>query len=92
MSDLKIQRVSVLVHAVLGVIAGYISIYFSRFWYSLGFSIAVLIIIGFVGQKTYAKGKDRKWWAGNGIAIYILVWLVSWILFFNLMPIPQKIF
>ena len=90
--NLKAQRVSVAVHAVFGLIAGYLSLYFSRFLYALGASLILLIIIGFITQKTFGKGKDRKWWLGNGVAIYILVWLMAWVLLFNLVPLPTKIF
>ena len=92
MSELRPQRISVAVHTIFGLVSGYLSLYFTRFWYSLGVSIALLLIVGFITQKTFGKGKDRKWWAGNGLAIYILVWLASWILFFNLAPLTQKIF
>ncbi len=89
--SLKPQRISVLLHTIFGAAAGYISLYFSRFWFALGASIILLLIIGFITQKTFGKGKDRKWWLGNGAAIYILVWLASWIIFFNLVPLPQRI-
>ncbi len=91
MSDLRSQRISVLVHTIFGVISGYLSLYFSRFWYALGASIVLLLIVGFITQKTFGKGKDRKWWVGNGLAIFILIWLISWILFLNLLPLPQRI-
>ncbi len=89
--DLKSQRVSVVIHTVFGLLAGYLSLYFSRFWFALGASIILLLVVGLITQKTYAKGKDRKWWLGNGVAIYILVWLMAWILLLNLVPIPPKI-
>lgn len=89
--ELKSQRIAVVVHTIFGLIAGYLSLYFTKFWYSLGGALILLIILGFITQKTFGKGKDRKWWAGNGVAIYILVWLMAWVLFFNLMPIPAKI-
>lgn len=90
--DLKPQRISVVVHTILGFVAGYLSLYFSKFWYSLGASIILLLIIGFVTQKTFGKGKDRKWWLGNGAVIYILIWIMAWILLFNFIPIQTKIF
>ena len=91
MSDLKSQRIAVVVHTIFGIIAGYLSLYFSRFWFALGAVVALLIILGFITQKTFGKGKDRKWWLGNGVGIYILVWLATWILLFNAVPLPAKI-
>jgi len=89
--DLKAQRIAVAIHVVAGIVAGYLSLFFSRFWYALAPAIIILLIIGLISQKTVGKGKDRKWWLGNGVAMYIMVWLLSWILFFNLVPLPGKI-
>ena len=44
--------------------------------------IAVLLIAGYVSEYIVAK-KGIKWWLGNGGIVYILLWLVTWILFYN---------
>lgn len=90
--ELSAQRVSVGLHSVLGVIAGYISLSFSMGFYALGFSIAVMLLLGIITKKTLGQGKDKNWWLGNGGAIYMLVWFASWTLLFNLIsPLPAKI-
>jgi len=89
--ELKAQRIAIAVHVIAGIVAGYVSLFFSRFWYALAPTIIILLVVGFVTQKTFGKGKDRKWWLGNGVAMYIMIWLLSWIVFFNLVPLPGKI-
>jgi len=89
--ELRAQRMAVVIHTIAGIVAGYVSLFFSRFWYALAPTIIILVVVGFVSQKTVGKGKDRKWWLGNGVAMYIMMWLLSWIVFFNLVAIPAKI-
>ncbi|MEE9405860.1 MAG: hypothetical protein V3V26_00465, partial [Candidatus Aenigmarchaeota archaeon] len=45
--------------------------------------IGVLIAVGFLSEKLVTK-KGMKFWAANGIFIYLFIWLVSWVYFFNL--------
>ena len=91
MDNLKAQRVSVAMHTAFGIIAGYLSLYFSRALYSLGVAIILLLAAGVLAQKTFGKGKDRKWWLGNGAIIYILMWIVSWIILFNFVQPQAKL-
>ncbi len=89
--ELKPQRLAVVLHTITGLIAGYLSLYFSRFWYALGPAILLMLISGFITQKTFGKGKDKKWWMGNGAVIYLLVWIMAWIVLFNIVPLPVNI-
>ncbi len=82
--DRKDSLVSVAIHTIAGVVIGYISLSFGGFSNALGLAVVVLIILGFVVQKVSSTKRDRKWWLGNGGIIYLFVWIVSWILFFNL--------
>ncbi len=82
-SDLNTSRISLGVHTITGIIAGYLSIFLERALYSLGLAILILIITGYVIEFVLKK-KGIKWWMTNGGILYILVWLVSWVFFFNL--------
>ena len=76
--------ISVIVHTVLGIVIGYLSIFLPGIWTALALAIVVLAALIFSLQKFLKIQKNKKWWAGNGIVIYIFIWLVSWIVFFNL--------
>ena len=82
LNELNTSRISIGIHIVMGIVAGYFSIFLGRALYSLGFVILILIITGYATQFVLKK-KGIKWWMSNGGVIYILVWLVSWIFFFN---------
>ena len=83
MNEPNASRVSLAVHTVAGVIAGYTSVLLDRVIYSFGLAILILLITGYVTEFLLKK-KGMKWWMGNGGVLYILVWLVTWIYFFNM--------
>lgn len=86
-SEINKDRISVSAHTFIGIVAGYISLFSGRALHALGLAIILLIITGFIVQKSVGKGKKMSWWLGNGVAVYVFVWLVSWILFSNLNPV-----
>jgi uncharacterized protein (DUF983 family) len=83
MNDTNVSRVSVVIHIIVGIVAGYLSFVLANVWLGLGVMIALLLVTGFVTER-FVKKKGIKWWMGNGGIIYIFVWVVSWIYFFNL--------
>jgi hypothetical protein len=83
MEDTKASRVSVGIHAVVGIAVGYASLFLSSGWFALGLAIVVLIALGW-GIEKIVGARGRKWWVGNGAFIYFLIWIVSWVFFFNI--------
>ena len=83
MNELNATRVSLGIHTVAGVVAGYLSLFFEHALYSLGLAIFILLVTGYATEFLLKK-KGIKWWMSNGGVIYILVWLVTWIYFFNM--------
>ena len=83
LNELNESRVSLGIHVVAGLIAGYTSFFFESALYSVGLAILLLIITGYATEFVLKK-KGIKWWLTNGGVLYILVWLVAWIFFFNL--------
>jgi hypothetical protein len=82
-SDLNASRISMGIHIIMGLIIGYFSILFERALYSIGFAILILIITGYATEFVLKK-KGIKWWMTNGGVLYILVWFITWIFFFNM--------
>jgi len=78
---MKEENVSMLVFIISGIIVGGISKFFSA-GISFLISVIVMIIIGKVLAKKF--GKDTKWWVTNGGLIYLFIWIIAWVLFFNL--------
>ncbi len=83
MNDLNLSRISVGLHVVAGVTAGYLSDYLSNNWLSLTCGVLMLIATGYIAEMV-TKKKDMKWWVSNGLILYLLVWFVTWVFLFNL--------
>lgn len=85
MDDLTQTRISVAIHAVVAILMGWVSVQVaaaSRSLFAGVLGIVVLIVIGYLTEQVTGK-RGIKWWFGNGVIIYLLVWLVSWVYFFN---------
>ena len=82
-SEINASRISFGIHSVVGVIAGYLSIFMPRALYSIGLAILILIATGYVTEFVLKK-KGIKWWLSNGGMFYFLVWILTWVFFFNM--------
>lgn len=79
--ELKPVRISIGIHAAVAILMGRAAVQVSPLL-AAALAIVALVITGFAVERIVRK-KGIGWWAGNGMAIYLLVWLVSWIFFFN---------
>ncbi|NIO23293.1 MAG: hypothetical protein GTN38_04685 [Candidatus Aenigmarchaeota archaeon] len=82
MDDLNISRTSLGIHTILGIVAGYISIWLADVLFAVVAAIVILIVTGYATEFALKK-KGIKWWMTNGGVLYILVWIVSWVYLFN---------
>ncbi|MBU0530428.1 MAG: hypothetical protein ABIH52_03425 [Candidatus Aenigmatarchaeota archaeon] len=80
--DLRDARISVIVHTVVAVIVGWLSLFLGTFWYAFPLAIVVMIVLGVAMERVVGK-RGISWWFGNGVVIYIFFWFVSWTIFFN---------
>lgn len=73
-----------LLFAVLGIVVGYVSFLLNNNLLSL----AAMIVIAFVAREAIKRKRGIKegfkWWLGNGLVVYVFLWLVTWIIFYNL--------
>jgi len=83
MEDLNKVRVSVIVHALAALAVAYITTTSVTGLFGGVLGIVVLIVMGFSLERGLGK-KGIKWWFANGLFIYLLLWLVGMIYFFNL--------
>jgi len=86
--ELKASRMTMGIHAVVAIIVGYLSpmlgSMYGTNWVAGAAGVVILVAVGFLSEKI-VKQKGMKFWAANGIFIYLLIWLVSWTYFFNLL-------
>ncbi len=80
--DLRATRISIIVHAVVAVIAGLISFQLPRALFGVAAGIVLLFITGFATERIVKK-KGMKWWVGNGLIMYLFFWYITWVYLVN---------
>jgi hypothetical protein len=81
------SRISVIIYTAAAIVMGYASILVSPFTGNILTIFFGLVIAWLVGKlvQLYLGKKEVKWLLGNGLFIYLFVWLIAWIFFFNLL-------
>jgi hypothetical protein len=86
---MKVESKISAVFIIVGIIVGYLS-QFSRNLYgesgnyiAISLAIIFLVITTEVNKKLFKMEKNFNWFLSNGGWLYIFVWLISWIVFFN---------
>jgi len=79
----KEQKV-ILFSSFVAIIVGYISFFINSPLVNLVVAIAAVIALNAFLKKVWKISEDKKWWLGNSTLIFLLVWFVSWVVFFNL--------
>lgn len=81
---MKPENKTTLAFAILGVLVGYVSSVLMNSYLSLALAIA-FFFIGSEAFKLMLKIKEKfGWFWTNGGWIYVFVWFIVWILFYNL--------
>jgi hypothetical protein len=78
-------RISVILFALFGIGVGYLSLILSAMIGNI-YTILAGIVIAWLASKVIQLALGRKqfkWLLGNGLVIYLFVWLISWIFFYN---------
>lgn len=74
---------TVVVYTVLAVVMGYVSFYINHTAYATLASVVVLILATFAMRVAFKIKEGLKWWLGNGVIVYIFLWLIIWTIFYN---------
>jgi hypothetical protein len=74
---------STLLHAVLGAIVGYVSFVVNNPLYNLATAVVVLFLLNFSLKNVLKIKKKFSWWLGNGVIVYLLLWIIVWTIFYN---------
>lgn len=77
------EKTSTFFHLATGTLGGYISSLMTSNLYAVLVAFLILFVTGKVNERLVEK-RGLKWWIGNGAGIYLLVWLMTWVFFFNL--------
>jgi uncharacterized membrane protein AbrB (regulator of aidB expression) len=79
MMEINCIRIVVAIHTIVAIIIGFLSTKF-ELWVATLIGIVALIVLGLLSKKLISA----KSWFGNGLIIYIFIWFVSWVLFYNI--------
>ena len=80
--ELRDSRISIMLHLLAGAAMGIASPFFGRALYAVGAVIVAAFVIGHAMERVVGK-KAFSWWMGNGLFVYLFVWLDAWVISFN---------
>jgi hypothetical protein len=86
MNEIMQSRVSIGMHTVIAIAMGWLSIEIaamSRSLFAIVAGLVILYITGTAAQRV-TNQKGIKWWAANGLVVYLFIWFISWTVLFNL--------
>jgi isoprenylcysteine carboxyl methyltransferase (ICMT) family protein YpbQ len=55
----------------------------SRSLFAIVLGFVVLYLTGVVAQRTTGQS-GIKWWAANGLVVFLFIWFISWTVLYNL--------
>ena len=81
---MKPENISTIAFTILGIIIGYVSFLLSNNYLSLGVAVVVLYIGAQLFKRIFKINEKLNWFWTNGGWIYLFMWFIVWIVFYNL--------
>jgi len=87
--NMKLETKTMIVYVIVGIIVGYLSQFGRSIYGEAGNYVAIslalifLVITAEVSKRLFKIDKEFKWFLSNGGWIYLFVWFITWIIFFN---------
>jgi len=81
---MKVEKKCVIIYLIAGVIIGYLSFLMGNNYLAALLAIIFLIVIEEVLKRIFKIEEKFGWFMSNGGWIYIFVWFIVWIIFYNL--------
>ncbi|HLD39101.1 MAG TPA: hypothetical protein VJB05_02190 [archaeon] len=82
-SYFDVELRTTIVYAVIAVIVGYVSMTMNNTAYAAVVAILVLVVLTFALRAVFKIKQDVKWWLGNGVIVYLFLWIIVWTIFYN---------
>jgi len=80
--DQKDSIITVTIHLAAGILLGVLSPMLGRALYAVSAALITMAVLRHVTYRVVGR-KELSWWAGNGLFIYIFIWIDAWILAVN---------
>jgi len=81
---MKTENKTTLAFTILGIIIGYVSYLLNNSYLALTAAFVFLYIGTEVFKKVFKINEKFRWFWSNGGWIYIFIWFIVWIIFYNL--------
>ncbi len=81
---MKKEKLSTLIYSVAGILMGYVSYLVKNNYSALLLTIIFLFLISAVLRKVLKIEENFKWFWSNGGWIYLFLWFITWVVFYNL--------
>jgi hypothetical protein len=81
---MKPENISTIAFTILGIIIGYVSFLLSNNYLSLGVAVVFLYIGAQLFKRIFKINEKLNWFWTNGGWIYLFMWFIVWIVFYNL--------
>jgi hypothetical protein len=80
---MKTENKTTLAFTLLGIVIGYVSYLFKNNYLAPTLAIVFLYIGAEVFKRIFKINEKFKWFLSNGGWIYIFIWFIAWIIFYN---------
>lgn len=81
---MRVEKKCIIVFLIAGIIIGYLSFLVGNNYLAALLAIISLIVIEEVLRRIFKIEEKFGWFMSNGGWIYIFVWFIVWIIFYNL--------
>ena len=72
------------IYAIVAIIMGYVSLTINHTAYATLAAVIVLLALTLALRAAFKIKEGAKWWLGNGVIVYIFLWLITWTVFYNM--------
>jgi len=81
---MKVDKKCTIIFLIAGIIIGYLSFLVGNNYLAALLAIIVLIVIEEILRRGFKIEEKFGWFMSNGGWIYIFIWFIVWIIFYNL--------
>jgi multisubunit Na+/H+ antiporter MnhG subunit len=78
------ELTTAIIFAIIGIIVGYASFVINNSTLSFVLMIIVGAVFYFLVKIAAKIKQDKRWWIGNAFIVYIFLWLITWIVYYNI--------
>ncbi|MFA4819464.1 MAG: hypothetical protein WC613_00730 [Candidatus Aenigmatarchaeota archaeon] len=82
-SYFDVELRTTVIYVIVAVVMGYVSIIINHTAFAALASIIVMVLLTFVLRAVFKIKQDAKWWLGNGVIVYLFLWIIVWTIFYN---------